>query len=121
TTWDDAAEAAPELAGAVRARFTATGLGFLATLRADGAPRISGVEPSFWSGELWLGMMDGSRKARDLQRDPRFSLHAASIDKKVVGGDGRVSGLAVEVLDEAVKRSMGEAFAAETDFDPNEH
>src|SRR5947209_19347977 len=106
TTWNDVLAAAPELAQRVQERFQATGLGFLATLRADGAPRISGVEPSFWSGELWLGMMDASRKARDLQRDPRLSLHAASIDKKVVEGDARVSGLAVEVLDDAVKRAV---------------
>ena len=121
TTWNDVQADAPELAELAQGRFQATGLGFLATLRADGSPRISGIEPSFWDGELWLGMMWDSLKARDVRRDPRFSLQAASVDKEVKAGDARVSGRAVEVEDDAVKRAMGEAFAAETGFDPNEH
>ena len=93
----------------------------LATLRADGSPRIAGIEPSFWNGELWMGMMWQSQKARDLLRDPRFSLHAATIDKDVEAGDARVSGRAIEVEDEATKIGMGKAFAEETGFDPNDH
>src|SRR5439155_4237521 len=96
TTWNEALTAAPTLAAAVRERFEATGLGFLATLRADGSPRMSGIEPSFWDGELWLGMMWESRKANDLRRDGRMCVHAASIDKQVEAGDARVSGRAVE-------------------------
>jgi hypothetical protein len=121
TSWDDAAAAAPDLAAGVRGRFDATGLGFLATLRADGSPRVSGIEPSFWEGELWLGMMDRSRKALDLRRDPRCAVHAASVDKEVKDGDARVSGRAVEVDDAATKRAMGAALGAETGYDPNEH
>jgi hypothetical protein len=121
TSWNDAAAAAPELAAAVRARFEATGLGYLATIRADGSPRISGVEPSFWNGELWLGMMPDSRKALDLRRDPRCSLHAANVDKEVKEGDARVSGQAVEVDDEDTRRTWGKAIGGETGYDPNEH
>jgi hypothetical protein len=57
-------------------RFEATGLGLLATLRADGSPRVSGLEPLFALGELWFGMMPESRKALDLLRDPRFAIPA---------------------------------------------
>ena len=121
TTWNDAAAAAPDLAARVRARFEATGLAFLATLRSDGAPRISGIEPSFWNGELWLGMMPDSRKALDVRRDPRLAVHAASVDKEVKEGDARISGRAIEVHDDRVKLGMGAAFAEETGFDPNEH
>lgn len=119
TSWNDASAAAPGLAAAVRARFEATGLGFLATLRPDGSPRISGIEPSFWSGEIWLGMMWDSRKALDLRRDPRFSLHAASVDKKVGSGDARVSGDAIEIEDGATKQAVSQRFAEQTDFDPD--
>lgn len=118
TTWQDAVDAAPELADAVQKRFEATGLGFLATLRPDGAPRIGGIEPSFWSGEVWLGMMWESTKALDLRRDPRFSLHAASIDKQVEAGDARISGRAIEIADEETKERVGERFGEQTDFDP---
>jgi hypothetical protein len=121
TSWDEAAAAAPDLAAGVRARFEATGLGFLATLRADGSPRICGIEASFWEGQVWLGMMPDSRKALDLQRDARCAVHSASVDKEVTEGDARISGRAVEVDDDDVKRRFGAAFAAETGFDPNDH
>ena len=100
TTWSDFADDAPDLAGLVRARFGATGLGFLATLRTDGSPRISGIEPLVGPDEVMLGMMHESMKALDLRRDPRCSLHAASIDKSVTEGDARISGRAIEHLDD---------------------
>src|ERR671935_3336335 len=99
--WRDVASAAPELAALVRARFEATGLGLLATLRRDGSPRISGIEPLFTADDLWLGMMPGSRKAADLLRDPRFALHSATTDKQVTHGDAKINGRAVVVEDEA--------------------
>jgi hypothetical protein len=98
-SWNEVTDAAPDLAAAVRSRFEATGLGLLATLRRDGSPRISGIETTFAVGELWLGMMDGSRKALDLQRDPRLALHAATADKDVKEGDARITGRGIEVLD----------------------
>lgn len=96
TSWSAVRDAAPELAATVQGRFDATGLGMLATLRADGFPRISGIEPMF-SAELWLGMMDKSRKGADLRRDPRLCLHSASVDKAVVEGDAKITGRAVLV------------------------
>ena len=119
TTWGDVEAAAPELARQVRERFEATGLATMATLRKDGAPRISGIEPTFRDGELWLGSMWEARKARDLQRDPRLALHAATIDKEVTDGDARIAGRAVEITDDAVKRSWGAAAAEADQYDPN--
>ncbi|MFD8547429.1 pyridoxamine 5'-phosphate oxidase family protein [Streptomyces sp. NPDC059649] len=83
------------------ARFGAYRHHVLATLRRDGAPRLSGLEADFRHGELWLGMMNGSRKAQDLRRDPRFSLHANPGQHSEVPelGDVRVSGRAVETTD----------------------
>jgi hypothetical protein len=40
------------------------------TLRADGSPRISGIEASFVRGQLWFGSMPDARKGQDLRRDP---------------------------------------------------
>lgn len=97
TSWNDISNDAPALAAKVRERFEATGLGYLATQRSTGFPRISGLEPLFAAGELWLAMMLDSRKAQDLHRDPRFALHAANIDKEVTAGDARVTGRAIEV------------------------
>lgn len=52
----------------------------IATLRADGSPRISGIEASFENGELVFGSMPNARKGADLSRDPRFALHSATVD-----------------------------------------
>ncbi|MCU1483938.1 MAG: pyridoxamine 5-phosphate oxidase-related FMN-binding protein [Actinomycetia bacterium] len=119
TNWNDVLAAAPELGALVQARFEATGLAVLATLRADGAPRVSGIETSFFDGELCLGSMWEARKALDLRHDPRLALHAATVDKEVKDGDARVSGRAVEVDDEAWKRAFATRFQEETGYDPD--
>ena len=95
-SWSAVVTAAPELAAAVRARFDATGLGLLATLRRNGFPRISGIEPLF-TDDLWLGMMDRSLKGNDLRHDPRLCLHSATADKNVAEGDAKLTGRAVLV------------------------
>ena len=69
-SWDDFRRQAPDLADAVHARLTATLHTVLGTLKADGAPRLTGLEVHFSEGELWLAMMPDSRKADDLRRDP---------------------------------------------------
>ena len=76
-TWGTFEHEAPELATAVHGRLTATLHSILGTIRADGSPRLSGLEVHFGDGELWLAMMPDSRKADDLRRDPRFSIHSA--------------------------------------------
>jgi hypothetical protein len=120
TSWTDFSSAAPELAALVQRRIEATGLALLATLRADGFPRISAIEPTILDGEIWLGMMDASRKARDLQRDPRLALHNATVDKELVHGDVKVTGRAVEHTDPDVKRAFLTAFAERNGYGPPE-
>jgi Pyridoxamine 5'-phosphate oxidase len=106
-------EAAPELAARARASFDAHKHKVLATLRRDGSPRISGIEAAFEDGELWLGMMPGSRKALDLRRDPRLALHSASVDPPddptTWPGDAKLAGRAVEVDDPALLRRFAGA------------
>ncbi|MFC5144651.1 pyridoxamine 5'-phosphate oxidase family protein [Streptomyces aureoversilis] len=99
-SWAEFEAAEAEFAGAVRKRFAQYKHHVLATLRADGSPRLTGLEVDIRSGELWLGMMPNSRKALDLRRDPRFAVHAnPGPDAGMTGGDVRVSGRAVEVTD----------------------
>ncbi|HSL56408.1 MAG TPA: pyridoxamine 5'-phosphate oxidase family protein [Acidimicrobiales bacterium] len=120
TTWHDVTEAVPELAGHVRSRFDAHGLGFLASIRRDGSPRISGVEPFFVDPHLWVGMMPGSRKLADVRRDPRVALHSASVDPQVEHGDVRLSGRLVELTDETEIRRVMAAFRAERGYGPED-
>jgi hypothetical protein len=79
------------------ARFEATGLTLVGTLRRDGSPRISAVEPLVLQGELALGMMWRSMKALDLQRDPRCVVHSTISDKNGTEGEFKVYGRAVAV------------------------
>src|SRR3954467_9523689 len=97
----DLASEEPEFAARVRAAFDAHGHKFLATLRADGAPRISGIEMRFVNGEPWLAGMPGSVKFADLRRDPRFVLHSGSAEPDAFTADAKVSGRAVEVTEPA--------------------
>ena len=71
--WKDVEQAEPEFAARVRRLFEAGRHKTIATLRADGSPRISGIECEFADGELRFGSMPGARKGADLRRDPRFA------------------------------------------------
>jgi hypothetical protein len=73
--WKDLELAEPEFAARVRRLFDGGKHKTIATLRADGSPRISGIECEFADGELKFGSMPGARKGEDLRRDPRFALH----------------------------------------------
>jgi len=117
TTWSDVEAAEPDLAGRIRARFEATGLALVATVRADGSPRISGWEPLFDLGQLWLGSMPDSRKNADVRRDPRLALHSATADKDAKEGDAKISGFAVDVTDEAEQRAYAQAFKEGNEMD----
>ncbi len=103
--WDELEAEAPELAARVKQRFGASKHNLIATLRRDGSPRLSAVEVQHSGGQLWVGMMGGSRKAADLQRDARLALHSAPIDLELVDGDAKVSGQAHEVVDPAEIRA----------------
>jgi hypothetical protein len=84
----------------VRVLFDARRHKTIATVRADGSPRISGIEASFEDGELVFGSMANARKGADLRRDPRFALHSGTVDP-VEGseaqwpGEAKISGRAI--------------------------
>jgi hypothetical protein len=86
----------------------------MATIRANGWPRISGTELLIDGGELWIGGMPESRKFDDLRRDPRIAIHSGSEDPPDWQGDARVTGLAVLIDDEAGKATFKEASKAVT-------
>jgi hypothetical protein len=79
-SWNEVERAEPEFAAKVRRVFDLRKHKTIATLRADGSPRISGIEAEFTDGELTFGSMPGARKGADLHRDPRFALHSPTTD-----------------------------------------
>ena len=96
TAWKDVERAEPEFAQRVRGLVDGHRHKTIATLRADGSPRISGIEAAFEDGELVFGSMPDARKGADLRRDPRFALHSATVDPvrapKRNGRAGEISG-----------------------------
>src|SRR4051812_20163324 len=110
-SWSQFEAAAPGLAQRVRARLEAHTHKTLATVRRDGAPRISGTESRFADGELWIGSMWRARKALDLQRDPRFALHSGSDEPSDWHGDAKLAGVAEEITDPEKVRELNGAAA----------
>ena len=89
----------------------------LGTLRADGFPRISPVEPRLFEDKLWIMGMPDTTKFRDLHRDPRFCLHTATVDTNVGDGDAKLWGTVVDVPDEALHRRFAEDVFADIGLD----
>jgi hypothetical protein len=118
TSWREFTDLAPRIAAVFRRRHAATGnLCFLATLRADGSPRISPMEPRLFEGELWLSGMPGTTKFRDLGRDPRFCLHTATVDTHVGDGDAKLWGTVHDVQDPDLHARYAEDLYRESGFD----
>lgn len=119
--WRAIEQAEPEFAGRVRRLFDAGRHKTIATLRADGSPRISGIECEFTDGDLRFGSMAGARKGADLMRDPRFALHGPTFHpekgkEKEWPGEAKIAGRATPAGpvtgDEGGEQPGGEMFVA---------
>ncbi len=119
--WQTIEAAEPEFAERVRRLFEAGRHKTIATLRADGSPRISGIECEFAEGDLRFGSMSGARKGADLRRDPRFALHGPTFHP-VEGqegdwpGEAKIAGRAVPdgpVVTDETNQEDGETFVAD--------
>lgn len=121
-TWKAFEEAEPDFAARVRQLLDAGRHKTIATLRADGGPRISGIECEVEAGELRFGSMGGARKGADLRRDPRFALHGPTFHPEEGKeaewpGEAKVAGRAVLAgpagAGEGEEAPDGEAFVAD--------
>jgi hypothetical protein len=120
--WNVIEQTEPEFAGRVQRLFDAGRHKTIATLRADGSPRISGIECEFTDGDLRFGSMTGARKGADLKRDARFALHSPTFHpedgrESDWPGEAKVAGRAIPAgpgtSDEANVQPDGEMFVAD--------
>lgn len=97
-SWREIEAEAPQFAERVRQRFELGTNKTIATLRADGSPRISGSELQFADGQVTLGMMGDSRKLADVRRDARIACHSPTIEpaEGTLPGDAKLSGRLVD-------------------------
>jgi hypothetical protein len=94
--WLDLERGAPEIARLGVARLNGARVAMLGTLRRDGSPRISPIEPYIVNGRLLVGAMAWSAKAADLRRDPRYVLHSTVTGPDSGEGELKLHGLAVQ-------------------------
>ena len=100
-SWSAFAAASPALAAGVRALLQqyGPGLAYLATVRADGGPRIHPVSPVI-SPEGLFCFVVASPKRRDLERDGRYALHSYPPEDN--DDEAMLTGVATPVDDPAV-------------------
>jgi len=99
-TWAEFESAEPKFAARVRRLMTSRKHLTMATLRQDGAPRISGTEVQFSGQDLQIGSMPRAVKAMDLIRDGRVAIHGPTNDPSKDGkwrGEAKIAGRAVEL------------------------
>jgi Pyridoxamine 5'-phosphate oxidase len=101
--WAEFEAAAPEVARLGKERFDRSRVALLGTLRKDGSPRISPVEPHFVEGHLLFGAMTWSLKARDLLSDMRCVLHSAVTAPDAGESELKLYGRAREVRDQRLR------------------
>lgn len=110
--WCEFAAAAPDMAEAGRTLLYQfrVGLGYLATVRKDGAPRLHPVCPVLANDGLYAFIGNHSPKRRDLLRDGRFALH--TFPNPQVDDEFTVSGRATRVDDGAIRQIVYDAYTA---------
>ena len=120
--WKAIEHAELEFARRVRRLFDAGRHKTMATLRADGSPRISGIECEFTDSDLRFGSMTGARKGADLKQDPRFALHGPTFHPEEGKendwpGEAKIAGRAIPAgpvtTEEALEQPDGEMFIAD--------
>ena len=118
--WDEFAVACPEIAQLGEERLRAKELCLVGTLRKNGWPRISPVEPEFVDGELMLGMMWRSPKALDLLRDPRLVVHSVVSERSGKEGDFKLYARGVAIEDPERRAAYRASIKARIDWEPDE-
>jgi hypothetical protein len=109
--WNDVIEGEPRFAELAHERLVSPGVLLVATIRRDGTPRLSPVEPLIFEGDLWLSMMWQSHKAMDLLRDDRVLVHNIVASPEGAEGEVKLRGRAVAVDDRDARARYCDAVA----------
>jgi hypothetical protein len=116
--WNEFDQQQRQLAAVGRRLLGEPGVVLVVTIRGDGAPRLSPVEPLFWRDDLWLSMGWGTLKARDLARDPRILVHSIVTSRDGTGGEFKLRGSAVAEDTRRVHEEYADVVAAQLGWRP---
>jgi len=101
-SWKALRDAQPELAAFGATRLNGK-VAYLATVRADGAPRLHPMTPIIGEGHLFVFMEPTSPKGNDLLRGSRYAMHCAVGDNSGASGEFSVTGWASRVDDPGLR------------------
>jgi len=110
--WPDFQSQQPDLAGqgAGLLYHFGVGLAFLATVRADGGPRVHPMCPVLTGAGLYAFIVPSPKQA-DLHRDGRYAMHSFPLDDNEDAF--YLSGVASHVQDPAIRDRLAQQFAEE--------
>ena len=114
-SWSEFAADEPRLAAEIRLLLQqyGPGFGYLATVRADGGPRVHPVSPVITDG-LYVFVI-ASPKRHDLERDGRYALHSYPPEEN--DDEAYLTGRATPVLDPLVIARLADALHASAHID----
>ena len=110
-SWSDFEENNPTMAAAGRKLLYqyGIGLGYLATVRKDGGPRVHPFCPILSDGQLY-GLIAESPKQRDLLRDGRYAVHSFPVQDR--DDEFYLTGRSIRRPDAALAERVRAAFLA---------
>jgi hypothetical protein len=116
--WSELERAQPGLARLGQERLLTPGVVLVATIRRDGSPRLSPVEPFVMDDDLWLSMLWRSTKAADLLLDQRILVHSIVTGRDGGEGEFKIRGTARAEHDPGVRRRYADAVTAALGWSP---
>jgi hypothetical protein len=116
--WAEFEQQQPRLAAHGHRHLIKPGVVLVGTIRRDGSPRLSAVEPFIMEGELWLSMLWQSTKARDLLRDPRILVHSIVTSRDGSAGEFKLRGKARPEADGDLQQRYAAAVAESLGWKP---
>ena len=116
--WTECARRQPGLAKVGRERLLEPGVVLVSTIRRDGTPRLSPVEPLVMDDDLWLSMLWRSAKATDLLRDPRILVHSIINSRNGTAGEFKIRGTARAEPDPEVQRHYADVVGQRLGWSP---
>src|SRR3712207_1872608 len=113
--WSEFSAADPFLAAGIRALLQqyGPGMGYLATVRPDGGPRVHPVSPVL-TDQLYVFVI-ASPKRHDLERDGRYALHSYPPEES--DDEAHLTGRATPVRDPLVVSRLADALHASAHID----
>jgi hypothetical protein len=117
-TWRDFSQKRPDLAAmglSLLYEYGRIGLGFLATVREDGGPRVHPICPLVTDDGLYAFIVPGP-KLDDLRRDSRYALHSETCPPPRHDDAFYATGTAVFVQDDALRVALTQQVLSERDL-----